>query len=1008
MANVFVDLPVPIGNGAGASVAVDTMGEVKTVTYRGNLFASVQVQASADGVNWHTVHTFGATTQSAGDQTLKQRLNLGARFMRAFVSNFRAGTAANMDVGSNDNGSQIASPVAPAGNGSGASLSVATLGTFNSVYVSGAFSGAVILEVSDDGIDWVPCLSFNRNGGVKSKEFVAQFVRVTRNNVNLTAPGLPIVSVVAINDAQPAPPPPPPTGGAPNVLIYRQGAADTGPVVFGTWAGLIAQLAVLRAASNADGRYVIQFDDSITAPMTLPVGGPYDMTNVVWMGYPSIGQVIVDIDEGVTVSNLREFVNIRIDGRATVTPFDSSLGSGTEFTMFNSLITNRVGGSPAMFTGLGAGDVAVLEMDFSTLSGSTDPIFDVPVGATFAFLPASGSNIDNGSFAGAGTLLFLPGDGGGFIDFPQVNHTGSVLNILLITNYWDLPAVAVAPIPAADVIGPPSAMHRYDVSGGAIAQPLPAALNQYGRPSYHSEVSGTAGLTLVPAGADTINGVAAPFAVPAGGTVLINPDGVSNWFAVVVEDPTSAIAGAAPNSLIFRPGSGLTGPVIFDAWAALIARLGVLRAASNGGGVYQIGIDNSLAAATIPAGAYDMTNVELVGARPDSSTFALVTVADGATFTNLRTIRSIAVDYAGTSGGAVSDLATGDVFLLDFAQISVSGSREFFDIGAVSAVLQLRRGAVFATGAYEVLDKSGAGIAVLQLADGADVQADTLRGGGIVQGQFIVDSATLSGTQTNLTTLTGTQVNEPRYQARAAGASGGDSGGSGGPITTNFLAAPNQFIPVAPPSLGITGTLPKAQLDNAGKRITVKVQGGAIGQVSFVTTGGDTIVGRAVLNEGGGPGTPGITQEPSITYISNGVNRWFELRPEVAPRYSPPEKWTRNNIGAATPPTPMSALVSTNFDDILMNRAGRIVGLVVRLTGALGAGSVTVTVRRNGVAGTLSATIGIGGTFAVASQLGPDFYVAGDLLSLEFSTAAGTAPVTTDMEAWILVEDTPQ
>lgn len=55
-----------------------------------------------------------------------------------------------------------------------------------------------------------------------------------------------------------------------NALIFREGAPDTGPVVYGTWAGIMARLTALRAASGGDGVFEIWFDSSTTDPVTIP------------------------------------------------------------------------------------------------------------------------------------------------------------------------------------------------------------------------------------------------------------------------------------------------------------------------------------------------------------------------------------------------------------------------------------------------------------------------------------------------------------------------------------------------------------------------------------------------------------------------------------------------------------------------------------------------------------------------------------------------------------------
>jgi hypothetical protein len=93
--------------------------------------------------------------------------------------------------------------------------------------------------------------------------------------------------------------------------------------------------------------------------------------------------------------------------------------------------------------------------------------------------------------------------------------------------------------------------------------------------------------------------------------------------------------------LVFKPGSGLTGPVVFDTWATLYARLTTLRAEANGGGCYTIQFDSSAGAdffaTTIPAGAYDMTDVTWegtdVGNPVAGSPPTGAVIAEGATFT---------------------------------------------------------------------------------------------------------------------------------------------------------------------------------------------------------------------------------------------------------------------------------------------------------------------------------------------------------------------------------------
>jgi hypothetical protein len=294
MANVYVNLPVPIGNGVGASVVVSMMGRDKTVTYQGNLLAAVEIQFSLDGVNFVPQYTFNGPG--------KQTFEFAALSMRVRVSNFRGGTAANVDVGADDDGALFAVLVAPPGNGVGAAVDVSALGTFKTMLVTGTFSGALTIEASEDGIDFLPCATFAGAAGAESREFAAQFMRVRRSNVGPVA-GAPVVGVGAINDT-----PAGVGGGDSNCLIYQPGGGDVGPVVFASWPALMAKLATLRAAANGQGCYTILFDDSFVSPAVIPAGGPYDMTDVEWLGRPAVpasAPTPVTIADGASFTQLR-------------------------------------------------------------------------------------------------------------------------------------------------------------------------------------------------------------------------------------------------------------------------------------------------------------------------------------------------------------------------------------------------------------------------------------------------------------------------------------------------------------------------------------------------------------------------------------------------------------------------------------------------------------------------------------------------------------------------------
>lgn len=129
----------------------------------------------------------------------------------------------------------------------------------------------------------------------------------------------------------------------------------------------------------------------------------------------------------------------------------------------------------------------------------------------------------------------------------------------------------------------------------------------------------------------------------------------------------------------------------------------------------------------------------------------------------------------------------------------------------------------------------------------------------------------------------------------------------------------------------------------------------------------------------------------------------------AAGRFAPPEQWAQDDVAANQAAVALSAQVSTNFDNIKMMRSGSVVGLSTRFTGAVTAGTATIRVTKNGVAGTLSvASTAVsnpsGGQATQAT--GVDTFVAGDLIGLSITTDAGFLPVTTDVEAWIEIQET--
>ena len=115
-----------------------------------------------------------------------------------------------------------------------------------------------------------------------------------------------------------------------------------------------------------------------------------------------------------------------------------------------------------------------------------------------------------------------------------------------------------------------------------------------------------------------------------------------------------------------------------------------------------------------------------------------------------------------------------------------------------------------------------------------------------------------------------------------------------------------------------------------------------------------------------------------------------------------PELWTQNDVAISQTNVALSSQNSQLFDTFKVARAGRISGLTSRYTGAITAGSVTVTVAINGTPGTLAVT-STSGTGSQSTQTSGDSFVAGDLISVVITTNGTFAPTTTDVECAVEV-----
>ena len=540
MANVFLDLPVPVADGVGVAVDTSSLGKTRTFTIQGDLDgASITIEISNDGgADFVPLISFAA----GGKKTVK----VAAQFTRVrVVGSVNGAVAANCDVGSNDDGGMFVNLPAAAGDGIGASVDVSALGTFNTAVVTGDFTGQIELQISEDGTDWTTCFTFTAPDQ-QSKLFVAQFMRTVRSQSNPLGPGTAEVDIGAINDAGGgggggA------AGGASSCLVFQPGGGATGPVVFDTWAGVIAQLAVLKAAAGGTGGcYEIEIDDSVVSPAVIPAGGPYDLTDTAIIGPPD-RLAVGNVADGASFTGLRTFRgNLTLVNLNTGVSPVADLVSGDTLTFDDANVECGAGAVPFFTTPLIGGGgflFASFENGGQIGLGTAVPVIDLAVAGSI-FIPVNRiGGIQRGSLSSiAGSIILVQVITRGAI-LGSPSSFPAVLGTISFSVSASAPPSNVFGSLSAPVVGPQSFVGNdvayYDASGALITQVLPtidaaAGFNLAGQIIRMFEVSGSAvaGLEAMAAAGDTINGLAAPYRVPIGGDIILISDGIDNWTVV--------------------------------------------------------------------------------------------------------------------------------------------------------------------------------------------------------------------------------------------------------------------------------------------------------------------------------------------------------------------------------------------------------------------------------------------------------------------------------------------
>jgi hypothetical protein len=191
MATVGVSLAVVPGTGVGAPSSTANMAGPKSVLVSGVFTGQVIVEAAAVvGGVFCQIATFTAPVSKLVEVACAQ--------MRVRSQN--VGGVPVVDITAEGGVVESAVLVAPAGNGAGAAVDISTLGEFTTAMVSAGFTGTVVVELSEDGVNWVQGFpTFTGVGGCESKVTPANFARVRR--AGATGGPIPTVNLAAVDVA---------------------------------------------------------------------------------------------------------------------------------------------------------------------------------------------------------------------------------------------------------------------------------------------------------------------------------------------------------------------------------------------------------------------------------------------------------------------------------------------------------------------------------------------------------------------------------------------------------------------------------------------------------------------------------------------------------------------------------------------------------------------------------------------------------------------------------------
>jgi hypothetical protein len=309
--------------------------------------------------------------------------------------------------------------------------------------------------------------------------------------------------------------------------VYRPGSGLSGPTIFDTWAGVMGQLATLRAGNNGGGCYTIMVDDSIVSPAIIPPGA-YDLTDVTLSGRVS-EPTAVRVVEGVSFAKLRNVTGqLNLEFVGATAPVSDFSASGETFRLQqgSSVVAN---GSGPVFRISNSTTIEVSDHS-SVLTGNTEPVAIVVIDITLIVIAIVASVIQAIVVSDPGpgsTTRFVWDTSSAVLSENQPGITGS-LEVVNPTVERRFPTVVISSNVALD----PNVVARVDVTGGPVTVTLPSAFDNRGVSVVVKHIAGDATINNVTVAAqvgDTIDGIAT-FVIKANNiSAVFTSDGNTNW-----------------------------------------------------------------------------------------------------------------------------------------------------------------------------------------------------------------------------------------------------------------------------------------------------------------------------------------------------------------------------------------------------------------------------------------------------------------------------------------------